>query len=1034
MPRVEEIEQFASRLYETGHEPEVLAEKGETLEPVPRPEEGLSADLSELFEGIPLEEPSGEVPTGESPQELPQEQLPQEELADFFFEEAPSQGGEVPPEGEEALPGIPEEEEEGAFPEFPELSESEAELSQEEKFPLEELPPEELPTEELPPPEETPPSVEEAVSLPEEFSFEEGVSEEEAPAEGVSEEKPSFEEFEIPEFPSEEAETEAETEAEAEAEQVPSIAEEVPLEEGLPEEAIPKEEWPMEEFSFPEETQEGIPPKESVAETEEAEEKEAEPQFEEGFTFEEGLSEAGPSIQPPPQMETPTEEGVEKEEGELEEISVDELGGEEFSLGDFGAEFGIVEEEEAKEEEPSINIPAGAAEVIAAVAEEEEFALSDEEFERFKKILADLPLNLRRAIEEVIGGNKATDEDQIKLIRYLLAGENLSTIASFTGKLLGRPLKVPKGYEKRTGLAYEAEKETFAYVLREKIFPILRLVLASAFATAILFYGAYLYIYRPLYARSLFRQGYALIAADRYQEGNGYFDRAYRIWDDKEWYFKYADLFVQKKQYALAQAKYEELLAQYANYIHPRTKIWTERKKDSYFERGVLAYGDLESRVLENYEKAEKILKKLLDVDLYHWNGLLALGDNYIRWAEVDPTKYQEARKTFGTLLQRYGDKDTILFRFLELFILTDEFAEVNRLKEYFEKKEKLEIDVERYALLAGYLIDKGNREDVQSILMRAMKANPNVADVHYQFSRFFRAMGKARDERIALDRTLMLLQEKEKQQSLTRKEVWKLIDTYRRDGEYRLERREVLNAERSFQEGIRRYEEALATRLLKPHETLGRLYVGLGNLYYYEGQKFQEALEQFTKAEASLVQDPELSYRKGYIYYFFGNYEQAIFEFLRTESKFPEDRNVLFALANALYQRNDYAAASGYYRYLVEKLTEDRNKIRYLEPHIKPEDRALVLNLMKTYNNLGVTLKRLWDRTRRPELRSEALVFITDAIEMYENYSRDRETKVRGETKNLAYLNMRKILNPSLPYELQIYPSIPIDLRIQEF
>jgi len=952
MPRVEDIEQFASRLYETGHEPEVLAEKGETLEPVPRPEEGLSADLAELFKEIPLEEP--EAVPAEGAELGPKEELPPTVAEGELFEEVLEwrEEGSVPPSEDEA------------FGELPEAMEPVAE----EGGPFDEGVGTQLPEVSAVASEESITPPETGAILPEggieEGALEEGVLEgEEAP------EAPSIEEFEMPEFPS--------------------------LEEG-------------EVVSEEDET----PPIETEGEE---------------FTF------------PPPSMEAPKGEEAEKEEaekeaGELEEISVDELGGEEFSLGDFGAEFGILEAEEKKEEEPSINIPAGAAEVIAAVAEEEEFSLSDEEFDRFKKTLSDLPLNLRRAIEEVIGGNKASDEDQIKLIRYLLAGENLSTIASFTGRLLGRPLKVPKGYEKRTGLAYEAEKETLAYVLREKILPIVRLTLVSAFATAVLFYGAYLYIYRPLYARSLFRQGYALIEADRYREGNGYFDRAYRIWGDKEWYFRYADLFVKKKQYALAQAKYEELLAQYADYIHPRTEIRTERKKDSYFERGVLAYGDLESRVLENYEKAEKILKKLLQVDLYHWNGLLSLGDNYIRWAEVDPQKYQDARKTFGTLLQRYGDKDTILFRFLELFILTDEFEEVNRLKEYFEKKEKLEIDVGRYAMLGGYLIDKGKMEDENILLRRAMKGDPQVADVHYQFARLFRATGKARDERIALDRTFSLYQEKETREGLTRKEVWKLIDTYRRDGEYRLTRREVLDAERSFQEGIRRYEDALKTGLLKANPTLGLLYVGLGNLYYYEGMKFQEALAQYTKAEASFIHDPEVSYRKGYIQYSFGNYEQAIFEFLKTESKYPEDRNVLFALATALYQRNDYAAASGYYRYLGEKLTSDRSKVRFLEPHIKPEDRALVLNLMKTYNNLGVTLKRLGDRTRKPDLTSEALVYLTDAIELHENYSRDRETKVRGETKNLAYLNMRKILNPALPYDLQIYSSIPLDLRNQEF
>ncbi|MBP7494384.1 MAG: tetratricopeptide repeat protein [Spirochaetales bacterium] len=872
---MDDIEKFVSTLNEMGREPEVLAEKGEILKPVPKPEEGLSSDLAKLFEGI-AEEPftSEEVPT-----EIPE---PEEEA----IEEAPTTG----------------------------------EAPLEEEFPLEEF-----------------------VLPSEEFSLEE---EEPVP----KEQKEIPEDFDI---------------------QLPSIEEESQVSE--------------------------------------------------------------PSLAVPP--EPAEEEPVGKEEkggSELEEISLDNLGGDEFSLGDFGTEFGIVEGvEKAGEEEPAINIPTGAAEVIAAATEGEVFSLTDEQFETFKQALSNLPLNLRRAIEEVIGGNKASDEDQIKLIRYLLSNENILTVASFTGRLLGKPIQVPKGYEKRTGLAYEAEKETFAYFFQERVFPILRLVLATTLAALVLAYAGYQFIYRPLYARSLFRHGYALVEAEKYREGNEYFNRAYRVWPDKEWYFRYADLFIRKKQYALAENKYEELLAWYADYVESKTKLRMERKKDSYFRRALLAYADLESRILENYEKAEGILKRLLTVDMYHWEGLLSLGDNYMRWAEYDPAKYEEARKTYGILLQKYGEKDTILFRFLEYFIRVDEFEEVIRLKEYFEKKKKLELDVYRYAELGGYLIDKGRTEDVQQILLRAYKADPTNPDVHYQLARFFRIMEKPLDERIALDQSLKLYLEKE---SLSRKELWRLIDTYRRDGEYRLARGEVLEAERSFKEGIRLYEEAVEQRVLSKDSTLGKLYVGLGDLYYYEGSEFDQAFNQYEKAEASFIQDPAVSYRKGYIRYFQRDYEGAIREFLKTEERYPDHRNVLFALGNALYLRNDFFAAEGYYTYLLGKLQEDREKIRFLEPEVKPDDRNLVLNLMKVYNNLGVTLQKLSERTRNAEQAARVLAYLTESIEIYENYSRDQETRVRSETKNLAYLNMRKILYPALDYDLQIYISIPLDLRNQEF
>ena len=109
MPRVEDIEQFASRLYEMGHEPEVLAEKGEALEPVPRPEEGLAADLAELFEGIPLEEPAA-APAEIAEPAPKEEELPPTVAEGELFEEVPEwkEEGGLPPLEEEAFGVLPE--------------------------------------------------------------------------------------------------------------------------------------------------------------------------------------------------------------------------------------------------------------------------------------------------------------------------------------------------------------------------------------------------------------------------------------------------------------------------------------------------------------------------------------------------------------------------------------------------------------------------------------------------------------------------------------------------------------------------------------------------------------------------------------------------------------------------------------------------------------------------------------------------------------------------------------------------------------
>ncbi len=88
----------------------------------------------------------------------------------------------------------------------------------------------------------------------------------------------------------------------------------------------------------------------------------------------------------------------------------------------------------------------------------------------------------------------------------------------------------------------------------------------------------------------------------------------------------------------------------------------------------------------------------------------------------------------------------------------------------------------------------------------------------------------------------------------------------------------------------------------------------------------------------------------------------------------------------------------------------------------------------MKVYNNLGVTLKQLSDRSRDPEKESKALVNMTFSSERFDLLSRDPVTVERGLTKNLAYLNQGGVLYPTSDFQLQIYTRLPIDLQANRF
>jgi hypothetical protein len=61
--------------------------------------------------------------------------------------------------------------------------------------------------------------------------------------------------------------------------------------------------------------------------------------------------------------------------------------------------------------------------------------------------------------------------------------------------------------------------------------------------------------------------------------------------------------------------------------------------------------------------------------------------------------------------------------------------------------------------------------------------------------------------------------------------------------------------------------------------------------------------------------------------------------------------------------------------------------------------------------------------------MTSRSAYYLTRSSELYENFHRDQQSLARSPSKNLAYLNMRAILQPRLGLDMQSYPAIPQDL-----
>ena len=149
-------------------------------------------------------------------------------------------------------------------------------------------------------------------------------------------------------------------------------------------------------------------------------------------------------------------------------------------------------------------------------------------------------------------------------------------------------------------------------------------------------YLGYSYVYRPLFALSNYRAGYAQIRADRFTSANESFNRATRTWKIKNWYFRYAEAFADKRQYVLAEEKYEQILRDYPG----------DRK-------GILDYAHLETTRLADYEKADRLLQAHPGQGPLRLRRAACFGGQRHRVGRRVPEKYQAARLAYAMLIEQ---------------------------------------------------------------------------------------------------------------------------------------------------------------------------------------------------------------------------------------------------------------------------------------------------------------------------------------------------------------------------------------------
>jgi hypothetical protein len=190
----------------------------------------------------------------------------------------------------------------------------------------------------------------------------------------------------------------------------------------------------------------------------------------------------------------------------------------------------------------------------------DEISLSQEDVDNLLDTLSTYPLNLRITCEELIAEQVILPEQLSKLIRLLVNGAGVRETAAHVETITGKPVIIPRSFEKSSGAEFEAEQSSFAYIFVHNLLPVLKLFAFIALMAGSVFYLSYKFIYTPLKAESIYKRGYERIPAGEYQRANELFHDAFTLHRKKKWFYSYAEAFRDQRRYMLAENKYDELL------------------------------------------------------------------------------------------------------------------------------------------------------------------------------------------------------------------------------------------------------------------------------------------------------------------------------------------------------------------------------------------------------------------------------------------------------------------------------------------
>lgn len=709
--------------------------------------------------------------------------------------------------------------------------------------------------------------------------------------------------------------------------------------------------------------------------------------------------------------------------------------------------------------------------------------LSDHDIMRLKKALLLFNPAIREAVKEVVVNDLLPARDIRQLINMILASRPEGTIHKYLEDKLQRKIALT---EEKIGPARRviAARPEYAAAGRERqkrLLTITKIVGAAAAVTCVLVVAGYQFIYKPVAAKRMIREGAALIReSGDYLKKPKDFAKAEKIFRDVDenyirdyayGYTEYAQAYFDKKEYDFSIQKLNRLYdiqrkkgqAYDIDLLNKLGFFYSKVPKEYYntmrlnIGRWYYPGSDKKREEWSQLDVAIEMYRRVLLRDRGNITALYGIGNAYFYQGQ-----YFKAKKYYEDIVEMEPDSEIGYAGLLNLYIERDVFERVIDVHARLnEKKMMPRVPSSLLAKLASYYLDKQVAQKsnvridygvqsprfkdvddnifpaVNGVLDALNSRDKDYPPLHLQYARLNRAQNNLRLMKIHLDKAVDL------SRSNYNADYFGALHLL---GEYYYLTREPVKAYETLNRALKAAGNPpgfTQEDFYRETESPGKTYAMLGNIFYYYFDKvrmrygdledevidqdaermgnYQIARDKYEKAIEEGFESSEVHYNLGRVYYLNRLYQKALDQWLNLYDDFVDNPEIMFALGNAFYHMGSYDAAKGEYLKLVSAYEYEMDRFKIARRDL-PGQVKLVQYLSSAYNNLGA-LYQAQNNEAKSEISYWKSIDYAQHINSDNEFARvnlARSFKKGGETGEA-------ILDESIPYSIEYYRE---DLR----